>query len=184
MASRELDQLFAKGQTPLPEPMFVALSQTMPRLLTNSWLALAQHPAEFARLRGAPQLIGGAVEELLRFAGIVRRVFRRATAAVEIGGVPIPDGQLVILMLASANHDCAQFPDANRLDVTRAAGGHVSLGSGRNSCVGAGPIRMALTVATSTLVTRYRAIDLCTSVEWRVGSGFWFPAALEVTLLT
>ena len=70
------------------EPTFVALSQTLPRLLASAWLALS--PA--SRLSSPasapiPDLLPGAIEELLRYAGIVRRVFRRATANVDLGGV-------------------------------------------------------------------------------------------------
>ena len=93
----------------------------------------------------------GAIEELLRYAGIVRRVFRRATADIDLGGVRIAEGELAVLMLASANRDPEQFPDPDRLLLARPAAGHVSLGTGRNSCVGALLIRLAASVATGAL---------------------------------
>jgi cytochrome P450 len=169
---------------PLGEPMFVALSQTMARLLASCWHALASYPDEYARLRGRPELMPGAVEEMLRYSGIVRRVYRRSTAAVELGGVTIPKGDLVALMLASANRDPAQFPDPDRLDVTRPNASHFSLGYGRNACIGGSPVRLAITVATTVLVSTFSSVKLTSQREWTSGSGFQFPISVEVTCLS
>jgi len=180
-ATTELEGLFE--HVPLGEPTFVALSQTMARLLGSCWFALAGHPSEFAKLRTRPELMPAGVEEMLRYAGIVRRVYRRATSDVELGGAAIPRGGLVALMLASANRDPAQFPDPGRLDVTRPVASHFSLGYGRNSCVGGNPVRVAIAVATSALVSIFSAMELSSEPELRTGSGFSFPAEVEVTLL-
>jgi cytochrome P450 len=181
-ATAELDRILETGPIPMGEPAFVALSQTLPRLLAGAWLALARHPDEFAWLRAHPDLLPGAVEELLRYAGIVRGVFRRATANVEIGGVRIADGELVVLMLASANRDPEQFPDPDRLLLSRPVTGHVALGTGRNSCVGAMVIRMAAAVATGALAARFADVQFDSVGDWRTGSGFCFPASVFVTL--
>ena len=180
-ATAELEGLFQ--HIPLGEPTFVALSQTTARLLANCWFALASHPGESAKLRARPELIPAGVEEMLRYAGIVRRVYRRATADLELGGAAISSGQLVALMLASANRDPAQFRDPDRLDVTRPVASHFSLGYGRNSCVGGNPVRIAIAVATSALLYSFSGIELSGEPEWRTGSGFSFPASVEVTLL-
>jgi cytochrome P450 len=162
------------------EPAFVALSQTFPRLLANEWLALVRHPAEFARLREHPDLLPAAVDELMRYAGIVRRVYRRATDDVELGTVRIAGGELAMLMLASANRDPEEFADPDRLDVTRSASHHVALGTGRNSCVGGMLTRMAASVATSALTARFREAELIGADDWRIGSGFCFPGSVRV----
>jgi cytochrome P450 len=181
-ATAELERIFQ--HVPMGEPTFVALSQTTPRLLASCWFALVSHPQEYARLRVRPDLMPAAVEELLRYSGIVRRVYRRSTAAVGLGGATIPQGALVALMLAAANRDPAQFPDPDRLDFTRPIASHVSLGNGRNSCVGGNPIRMAVSVATTVLVSTFAAAELTGEGEWRTGSGFCFPSSVEVTLLS
>jgi cytochrome P450 len=181
-ATAELERIFESGPISMGEPAFVAMSQTLPRLLASAWLALVRHPLEFARLRAHPELLPGAVDELLRYAGIVRRVFRRATAEVDLGGVRIAEGELVMLMLASANRDPEQFPDPNRLDVGRISSSHVSLGTGRNSCVGGALIRMAASIATRTLTTRFAGVQFTRVGEWRQGSGFCFPGSVYVIL--
>jgi cytochrome P450 len=181
-ATAELDAIFEGGPVPMGEPAFVALSQTLPRLLTNAWVALAQRPEEFAHLRACPDLLPNAVDELLRYAGIVRRVYRRSTAQVKLGGITIEEGELAALMLGSANRDPHQFPDPNRLDLSRSVSSHVALGTGRNSCVGAMLIRMAASVATGALAQRFEEASLVSVGKWRMGSGFCFPESAFVTL--
>ena len=181
-ATAQLERIFAAGPIPMGEPAFVALSQTLPRLLANAWLALVRHPGEYARLRAQPDLMPGAIEELLRYAGIVRRVFRRATANVDLGGVRIAEGELAVLMLASANRDPEQFPDPDRLLLARPVTSHVALGTGRNSCVGAMLIRMAASVATGALTATFDQVDFGSVGDLRTGSGFCFPASVYVNL--
>lgn len=179
-ATAALERLLANGPMPMGEPTFVAISQTTPRLLASIWVALLEHPGEMERLRAQPDLWPDAVEELLRYAGIVRRIWRQAREGVEIGGARIADGQRVALMLASANRDPEQFPEPDRLDVTRRASSQLALGAGRNSCVGVGVIRMAVTVATQALLARFPAARLSGSPRWRMGSGYSFPDSVSV----
>jgi cytochrome P450 len=121
---------------------------------------------------------------MLRYAGIVRRVYRKARATVELAGVTIPENTLIALMLATANRDPEQFPEPDRLDVTRPVSSHFSLGYGRNSCVGGNPVRVAVAVATSALVTTFSTVQPSATVTWRTGSGFHFPTGVEVTLIS
>ena len=183
-ATSELEALLQGGSLPMREPAFVALAQTVPRLMGSIWLALLQHPTEVARLRAQPDLLPGAVDELLRFAGIVRRIWRRATADIELAGLSIRQGDRIMLMLASANRDPAQFPDPDCLDVTRRAPNQLALGTGRNSCVGASLIKMALTVATGALLERFKGADLAGTPDWQTGSGYAFPNSLPVRFQT
>ena len=68
-ATAELERILESGPIPMGEPAFVALSQTLPRLLASAWLALVRSPSEFARLRSDPHLLPGAIDELLRYRG-------------------------------------------------------------------------------------------------------------------
>ena len=180
-AAAELESIFEGRVARMGEPTLVGVSQTLPRLIVNGWLALVQHPAEWARLRDDPELMPRAIEELMRYASIVPALFRRAVEAVEIGGARIAAGERVHLMVGSANRDPEQFPDPDRLDVARRITGHVTLGMGRNSCVGAPLVRMAAGITTSALLESFAAADLAAPVEWRTGSGFCWPAAVWVT---
>jgi cytochrome P450 len=162
------------------EPTFIAISQTTPRLLANIWLALLEQPAEAQRLRAEPELWPGAIEELLRFGGIVRRIWRQAKGPVTIDEATLADGDRAMLMLATANRDPEQFPDPDRLDVERRGVTHVALGAGRNFCVGGVVIRTAIAVSTRALLERFPAAQLHGTPELRIGSGYAFPASLPV----
>ncbi|HEX3880452.1 MAG TPA: cytochrome P450 [Bryobacteraceae bacterium] len=180
-ATAELEEI--NRSIPLGEPTFVALSQTTPRLIANAWLALIANPDEYAQLRANPEMMPSAVEELLRFSGIVRRVYRRATDSIELGGADIPKGALLSLMLSSANRDPGQFPDPERLQLDRPLANQLALGYGRNACVGAIPVRAAIAVSTAALTSSFSTIELRGVGEWRIGSGFYFPSSVDVTLL-
>jgi cytochrome P450 len=181
-ATAELERIFEAGALPMAEPTFVALSQALPHLLASAWLALVRHPGEYARLRACPDLSPGAMDEMLRYSGIVRCVFRRATAHVDLGGVNIAQEDLVVLNLSSANRDPQQFPDPDRFDLSRTVTSHVALGTGRNSCVGAMLIRAASSLATGALTARFAEARLNSVGGWRIGSSFCFPASVYVTL--
>jgi cytochrome P450 len=171
-----------EGGIPMRASAFVALSQGLPHFLANAWLALFRHPLELARLRAEPALMRKAVEELLRYAGLARSIFRRATASLDIGGATIAEGERVVLMLASANRDPAQFPEPNRLDINRRVAGQVALGAGPHSCVGALLIRMAATVAMHAFVQKVVAAEITGPIAWRGGSSFSSPASLYAQL--
>ena len=167
---------------------FVALSQTLPALLCSAWFALLdpRHAATLAQLREHPELVPRAMGELLRLASPSRAVFREAVAAVEIGGARIRAGDRATLMLFAANHDPVRFADPNRLDMDRETTGHLAFGAGLHACAGATLVRMAVAVATETLLERTATIELvdgaASTVEWIGGFAIRAPAALPVVL--
>jgi cytochrome P450 len=181
-ATAELDRFFQHGPMPMGEPTFVAISQTLPRLLANGWLALYGCPSEVARLRAQPDLMPNAVEELLRHSGIVRRIWRVAKDEVDLGAVRIARDERAMLLLASANRDPEQFPEPERLDLTRRFASHVALGMGRNSCVGAIVVRMVYAATTAALVENFPIAELPHEPKWCAGSGYCFPKHLTARL--
>jgi cytochrome P450 len=176
-ASGELETRL-EGGMPMRAPAFVALSQTLPCFLANAWLTLYRHPSELARLREDSALMPGAIQELLRYAGLARTVWRLATTDLDLSGIRIAEGERVVLMLASANRDPAQFPQPDRLDFTRGGAGQLALGAGSHSCVGGLLIRMAASLATDAFIHNFAAADMSVPIEWRGGSGFRSPAPL------
>jgi cytochrome P450 len=176
-ASTELEKKL-EGGMPMRAPAFVALSHTLPSFLANAWLTLYRHPSELARLREDSAVMPSAIQELLRYAGLARTVWRLATTDFDLTGIPIAEGERVMLMLASANRDRAQFPEPDRLDFTRGGAGQLALGAGSHSCVGGLLIRMAASVATDAFIHNFAAIDMSAPIQWRGGSGFRSPASL------
>ncbi|MGI8772082.1 MAG: cytochrome P450 [Acidobacteriaceae bacterium] len=177
-----LREHFRTGPELLRDSGFVALSHTIPCLLANSWFSLLQHPELWRRLHLQPDLVPQTVEELLRHAGLVRTLFRRATEDVNLNGLRIRRGDRLMLHIRAANRDPARFAQPNRIDLTCPQTGQLSLGAGPHSCVGASLIRMAMTTITRPLMERFASAHLAGIIEWKGGSGFRSPASLPVLL--
>jgi cytochrome P450 len=88
--------------------LLIAGHETTVNLIANGILTLISHPAEAAQLRQDPVRAAAIVEELLRFEPPVQFLQNRtAMADIELGGVVIPAGSTVVLLLAAANRDSA-----------------------------------------------------------------------------
>jgi cytochrome P450 len=179
-ATAELRPFFNRGPEPMRESGFVALSQTLVSLLGNAWFALASYPQEWRRLHAQPVLVARGVEELQRFAGLTRLLFRRAMADIKVNGISIRKGDRVVLCLLAANRDPERYPDAHELSVIRTRISHVNLGAGLHACVGAPLVRVAAIAATLALVERFSSVELMEPIDWCGGSGFVSPLALPV----
>jgi cytochrome P450 len=136
--------------------LYIAGHETTVNLIGNGLHHLFRHPDQLDRLRRDPELDANAVEEFLRFDSPAQFTRRVTHAPMELGGVSIPAGSLV-LGLASANHDPDKWgPTADVVDVTRAgANEHVSFGSGPHFCLGAALARMEGQIALGRLVRRF-----------------------------
>lgn len=129
--------------------------ETTTNLIGNGVHALLENPGELTRLRENPALIETAVEEFLRYQSSNQLGNRRAIADVEIGGVAMPAGTLITLCIGAANRDPAQFPDPDRLDITRAPNRHLAFATGIHACAGMWLARMEGQVAIGRLVRRF-----------------------------
>lgn len=121
-----------------------------------------------------------AVDELVRYAGIVHTLFRKADRDIEIAGIRIAKDQLVSLKVASANFDPAKFADPCRLDVRRRAAGQLGLGSGFHACVGAVLVRQACTVLTPLFLAAGPILDHKQHIVWLGESMLRRPLAVFV----
>ncbi len=181
-AKVELRSCFHPGPEFLRDSGFVALAHTMPRLLANAWFALLQHPQQWSILHQEPGLTEQAIEELLRYAGLPRILFRRATKDINLNGFDIHKGERIILRIIAANRDPERFSNPDQVDVTHSGTGQLTLGAGPHSCVGASLIRMAAVTISRPLVERFAGVKLAEPVDWHGGSGFRSPASLVVSL--
>jgi cytochrome P450 len=181
-ANAELHGCFHSGPEALRDSGFVALSHTLPSLLANAWYALLQNPREWRLLHEQSGLMEQAMEELLRYAGLTRILFRRAIEDIDLNGVAIRKGERIVLRIFAANHDPERFADPGRFDVMRRGTGQLTLGTGSHACVGASLIRMAAITITSPLLERFAWAKLVEPVEWKGGSGFRTPVSLLVCL--
>lgn len=97
---------------------------------------LARNPAQWAMLRADPTLARAAFEEALRFETPVQTFFRTVNGAAILGGIPMQDGDKVLMLLHAANRDPRKWDDPDAYDITRRTAGHVGYGTGIHVCVG------------------------------------------------
>ena len=116
--------------------------------------APVDHPDQLAKLRADLSLLPNAVEETLRYAGVVPALPRLTTQKVEVGGVKIPAGQIVLPFFMAANRDPRRFPDPDRFDITRKTTGHLAFGFGAHFCLGAHLARLETRIAMEGVLGR------------------------------
>jgi cytochrome P450 len=165
-AERQLDRMLDRKELAVSKQMFMSLSQTLPSFMIKALLALLRNPAEALRLRSESALMPNAFDELVRYAGIVHTRFRKADHDVDIAGMHISKGQLVILKVASANFDPAKFPDPYRLDLARRPTGQLGFGSGLHACMGAVLARQAFTLLTPLFLAAGPILDHSQHIVW------------------
>ncbi|RMB77586.1 cytochrome P450 [Rhodococcus sp. SBT000017] len=130
--------------------------ETTVNLLGSGIQLLLDHPDQLAVLQQDPSHWPTAVDEMLRMESPVQLTARMAKRDVEVEGVTVHEGKLVVLVLAGANRDPLVFEDPNRFDVTRAnAGKHLSFSGGRHYCLGAALAKAESEVGLKTLFDRF-----------------------------
>ena len=160
--------------------LLIAGHETTSNMLGLGTLALLRHPDQLALVRDEPAAVGHAVEEMLRFLGIVHSgIPRTTTEDVEVGGVAIPADSLVVLSLAGANRDPRFLTGADRLDVTRDAGGHLAFGHGVHHCLGAPLARMEMRIAFPALLRRFPGLAPAVPFEEVAFRAFHFIYGLQ-----
>ena len=140
--------------------LLVAGHETTVNLIGNGVVLLLRHPDELARLRADPALAPTAVEECLRYESPIQITGRYAKTALEVAGHTFDKGAPVMTLLAAANRDPRQFPDADRFDIGRRDNHHLAFSNGAHFCLGATLARLETEVALTRLVTRFPTLEL------------------------
>ncbi len=133
---------------------------TTTHLLGNGLTLLLERPEALARLRADPTLTPRYVEEILRYEVPTHFSVRWAAADSEVAGVPIPAGCWVLVLLAAANRDPAQFADPDTFDPDRTETATLSFGGGAHYCLGAALARLEGQRGLSMLLDRFADIRL------------------------
>jgi cytochrome P450 len=143
--------------------LFTAGTDSTATAIGNGVHLLLTNPAERAKLHDDWSLLGGTVEEVLRFDPPVEATFRTTTRAVTLGTHELPTGAKVRVVYASANHDDARFSDPDTFRIDRESTdvrGHIAFAAGRHACLGAALARAELSIAFETVLRRLPGLRL------------------------
>lgn len=150
--------------------VWLAAVTTTERAISWCVMRLLQHNDVRDELERNPARTPAFVEEVLRLHPPELMVPRMTTEETQLGGVAIPVGAIVHLVIAAANRDPNKFADPSALRLDRPATRHFSFGSGIHHCVGAALGRRTIETAVSTLLQRaprfHAAQPLTESIDW------------------
>jgi cytochrome P450 len=128
--------------------------ETAVNLLGFSLMVLLERPDLWERLRADRSKIPAFIEEVLRYEPPIHAAPRSTTEEVELGGVRLPKGAPVLVMLGSANRDETHFPDPDRFDMDRPGPQNLPFGHGVHFCLGAQLARMEGRLALEAILNR------------------------------
>jgi cytochrome P450 PksS len=151
--------------------LLIAGHETTVNLIGNGTLALIENPSEMRKLQSEPSLVKPAIEELLRYTSpVLMTTERYARGNATIHDVTIPQGEMTLGVIGSANRDETVFDNPNELQITREPNRHLSFGQGIHFCLGAPLARMEAQIAFTTLLRRLPDLRLKNSphsLRWR-----------------
>jgi len=154
--------------------------ETTTTLIANTLRELPAHD-EYARGRDEPALIPGAIDEVLRVSGSIIAWRRHAEKDGEIGGVPIPAGSKVLLVMGSANRDAEQFPEPDVFDIERPnSRNHLSFGFGIHYCIGNLLGKLQTRIAVEEITQRIPELQLQPGVDIEFGDNLSFRVPTAV----
>ncbi|WP_326948567.1 cytochrome P450 [Amycolatopsis sp. NBC_01307] len=140
--------------------------ETTASMLALGALVLLRDEKAFDAVRGDDESVHRFVEELLRYLTVVQMAFPRfAKQDMEIGGVHIAEGDIVLVSLSVADRDPKLGPDMEKFDATREPTSHLAFSYGIHRCIGAELARMELRTAYPALVRRFPNLRLAVPAE-------------------
>ncbi|WP_228805461.1 cytochrome P450 [Nocardia higoensis] len=158
--------------------------ETTTTLISNALRVLLSHPGQWQRIVADPGRIPAAVDEVLRYSPSIVGWRRKALRETEIGGVAIPQGANILLLMGSANRDETRFDDADTFDIDRPnAREHLSFGYGIHYCLGNMLAKLQTKVAIEEVARLVPGLRLADDADIRFGDNLSFraPVAVPVT---
>ena len=139
------------------QQLLAAGNETTVASMAEGMRLFLQQPGTVEALASSPEVLSRGVEEVLRLLSPVQNMWRVATRDVELGGVMIPEGALVLVRFGSANRDATIFANGESFDLDRANGRrHVAFGYGIHACIGAALARKELNIGFQRLFERIK----------------------------
>jgi cytochrome P450 len=160
--------------------LMIAGHETTVNLIANGVLTFLRYPEVLERLRREPELMIGAVEELLRYEPPVQFTDRITLAALEVAGVAIPKGAPLIMLLAAANRDEARFANGEQFVPDREDNQHLGFLTGIHYCFGAPLARLEAQIALREFVRRFERPRLFEPPPYRTNATLRGPSELMI----
>jgi cytochrome P450 len=169
----------AELRTLIPSLLFAGYDTTRNQLGIALFL-FGVFPDQWRLLAERPELVPNAVDEVLRFQGVVSIAPRIAHEGLVIGEYDVPAGTMVSLSTGAANHDPAVHANPERFDVTIEREPPLTFGGGAHYCLGANLARAEMQEALRLLVTRMPDVRVAGEVQWRPRTGIFGPTRLPL----
>lgn len=183
LISSLLEQNLTQGEIlALMRLLLVAGTDTTTNLINNLLINLASNPEQLTQLRENPAKIPDAIEETLRFSSPTISLIRKATTNLSIAGVPIKQGEFVLPIVASANHDESHTDNPHLFDINRPKKQHLALGTGIHYCLGTHLAKLQATITLKTILKRFESIQLTQQTLHYLPS-FFFRSLCELPLI-
>lgn len=162
--------------------ILIAGHETTATQIPNFVHTLLDRPEQWRGLCDDPELVSGAVEELLRYVplGVGAEFARYATEDIEVGGTLVRAGEPVLVAIGPANRDETRFESPDSLRFERSTAGHLAFGHGIHHCLGAPLARLELQEALRALVTRTPGLRITGEIVWKTGMLVRGPRTMPV----
>lgn len=155
--------------------------ETTTTLISNALRVLLTHPEQWQQVVADPTRIPAAVDEVLRYSGSIVGWRRRALRDTEIGGVAVPKGADILLLMGSANRDETRFEDGESFDIARPnAREHLSFGFGIHYCLGNMLAKLQAKVALEEVARLAPGLTLADDADIHFGDNLSFRAPISV----
>jgi cytochrome P450 len=161
------DQLTAQEIVSTCLLLLVAGHETTVNLIGNAILALLREPSQWAALGADAARVSAVIEETLRYDPPVQMVGRIALDDMTIGEIEVPEGDVMMLLLAAAHRDPAEFDRPDTFDPDRGALRHLGFGRGLHYCLGAPLARLEAGIALSEVTARFPRARLDSAPQYK-----------------
>lgn len=165
--------------------LFMAGYRTSASFLASAMVTLLRHSDVLPAAHAEPERIPAIVEELLRYTPMATGGAKRlATTDIDLDGLAIKAGELVLVSLEAANHDPAAFTDPDSFTPDRDTSGHLGFGHGNHYCPGNRLARMQIHAVVTALADHSPTLHLAVPahhLQWTPGAAFRTPHAIPVT---
>jgi len=138
--------------------------------ISNALYLFASHPKQWQLLKGEPELMPNAINEVVRYEPPLRAFARCVAQQTEIGGVTIPPGARVLVMYASANRDEREWDEPEVFDIRRDAGRQIGFGQGAHACAGQALARLETAAILRALIDRVDRIEVTGIPTWAINN--------------